>query len=75
VKVSEPQRVIVYLDSWAGRTGVPADLLGVTRTRYRVRWRESALGRRKGAVGLVPKHAVQPLFGEVLPIMERADAG
>ena len=45
------QEVIVYFDSWAGRRAVSAYLIGVTKTRYRVRWKEDAPGgRRKGAV-------------------------
>jgi hypothetical protein len=61
------QRIIVYFESWAGRTSLPALLVGVTPKRYRVQWLESGLGREKGKTGLVPKEACLAMHGERLP--------
>jgi hypothetical protein len=61
------QRIIVYFESWAGRTALSALLVGVTPKRYRVKWLEDGLGRQKGKTGLVPKYACSAMYGERLP--------
>lgn len=48
----------VHLDSWAGRSRVPVQVVGETAKRYRVVWQQSALRWREGQVSLVPKEAV-----------------
>jgi hypothetical protein len=58
-----PMKAMVCLQSWAGYTEHPVEIIGETRTRYRVRALESfKLPRRwihKDGVALVPKHAVK----------------
>jgi hypothetical protein len=65
--VSEPQKIIVRFNSWAGRTAVTAELVCATPRRYRVRWLEPTSRRPRGSMSLVPKKAVMPMFGEKLP--------
>ena len=63
----ERVRAVLALDSWAGRTEHPVEIVGETPKRYRVRILEDWLGlpsRRvasRGDVVLVPKYAVRIL--------------
>ena len=55
---------VLVLDSWAGRERIPVEVVGETRTRYRVRLMQNCrLPGRKwhdaGEVILVPKYAVK----------------
>lgn len=45
----------VAIDSWAGRAYVRCLVVGETPTRYRVRWKESRLGKWQGVEALVPR--------------------
>lgn len=63
----KPQRVHVHFNSWAGKTTLLAEIVGVTPKRYRVKWLENTPRRVKGSTGLVPKSAVSPMHGESLP--------
>ena len=53
----------LHLDGWAGRLRIPVQVIGETRTKYRVRLGSDAMlpGRRHCEAGdevLVPKYAV-----------------
>jgi hypothetical protein len=53
----------IATDRWAGRVYYPCEIIGETKTRYRVRLLQDALlpGRRRmkaGDIVLVPKHAI-----------------
>lgn len=50
--------VQVLLNGWASIVAVPAEVVGVTPHRYRVRFSASGYRVRAGEVRLVPKHAV-----------------
>lgn len=55
---------MLRLDGWAGRIDVPVEVVGETRTKYRITLLVSAMlpGRRlveRGETVLVPKHAVR----------------
>jgi hypothetical protein len=59
-----PCPAFVVIDSWAGRGRYRVTIVGETKTRFRVEWRDKDLPRGKGgwfATGqwyLVPKTAV-----------------
>ena len=50
----------VVLESWAGRTYHPVEILKETPKRYKVRWLGPGVFRRfsEGGVYYVPKHCV-----------------
>lgn len=54
----------LWLDSWAGRIGYPVEVLGETKTKYRVKvlCEKIPLPKRRlakcGEVVLVPKYAI-----------------
>lgn len=56
---SVPRAAVVCTQLWAGYNEVPVTVLGETPKRYRCRWEETSLGRSKGSIRLVPKHAVK----------------
>ncbi len=69
MKHADPVRAVLALDSWAGRTEHPVEIVGETPKRYRVRILEDWLilpSKRvaeRGDVVLVPKYAVRVLRG------------
>lgn len=55
---------VLVINSWAGRREIPIEILGETRTKFRVKLLADALipvrrHRVAGDVLLVPKHAVR----------------
>ena len=50
---------ILTLESWAGRTNHPVEILGETPKRYKVKLMTDNIKGRKGTVLKVPKYAVR----------------
>lgn len=61
---TSPKSGFLWLDTWAGRSHTPIDVIGQTPTRWRIRARQRTqlAGRGRwleaGDVAIVPRHVV-----------------